>query len=139
LAAKPIVDILLEVRAVERLDDLDALMEAIGYQPRGESGIPGRRYYPKGGDVRTHHVHAFAVGDPHIREHLAFRDYLRVHPSALAEYAAIKQEASAVHETNPEGYVAFKQWFVERTVAEAVHWAKENRLIGQAAAQEDSV
>ena len=139
LAAKPIIDMLLEVRSLSRLDDLNQAMEDIGYQPRGESGVPGRRYYPKGGDARTHHVHAFAVGDPHIEVHLAFRDYLRAHPAAVAEYAAVKQQAATVHETDPDGYVACKQWFVERTVAEAVDWAKEDGLMGREAKQENSV
>ena len=138
LAAKPIIDILLEVRSVERLDDLNEAMQAIGYQPRGEFGIPGRRYYPKGGDDRTHHVHAFAVGDPQIEKHLAFRDYLRAHPAAVAEYAAVKQAASAAHGTDPEGYVAFKGSFVERTVAKALHWANENGLNSQTARQEET-
>jgi GrpB-like predicted nucleotidyltransferase (UPF0157 family) len=53
LAAKPVIDILLEVQSVERLDTFDNAMERIGYQPQGEFGIPGRRYYPKGGDERT--------------------------------------------------------------------------------------
>ena len=126
LAAKPIIDILLEVQSVDGLDDLNKAMRAIGYEPKGEFGIPGRRYFPKGSDKRTHHVHAFAVGDSHIRPHLAFRDYLRAHPAAAAEYAAIKKEAAAAHETDPEGYVAFKHVFVERMVVEAVDWKNES-------------
>ena len=128
LAAKAIIDILLEVQSVERLDDLNEAMQAIGYQPRGEFGIPGRRYYPKGGDDRTHHVHAFAVGSSQIERHLAFRDYLRAQPAIAAEYAAVKQSAAATHSTDPEGYVAFKGAFVERIVPKAVRWANENKL-----------
>ena len=126
LASKPIIDILLEVRSVEQLDVFDEAMKALGYLPKGEFGIPGRRYYPKGGDVRTHHVHAFAVGDPRIVKHLAFRDYLRAHPAAASTYASIKREAATTHATDPEGYVAFKRDFVERMVAEAVHWANNS-------------
>ena len=138
LAAKPVIDILLEVRSVERLDAFDNAMKGLGYQPRGEFGIPGRRYYPKRGNDRTHHVHAFAVGDPHIEVHLAFRDYLRVHPASVAEYAAVKREAAVVCETDPEGYVAFKHDFVERIVAKAVHWAEERKITEQAEEQEDA-
>jgi len=48
LAAKPIIDILLEVRALAALDAVSGEMEAIGYRSKGELGIPGRRYgkYP---------------------------------------------------------------------------------------------
>jgi len=137
LAAKPVIDILLEVRSVERLDVFDNAMKELGYQPHGEFGIPGRRYYPKGGDDRTHHVHAFAVDDPHIEAHLSFRDYLRAHPASAAEYAAVKREASVAHEMDPEGYVAFKRDFVEHTLAKAAHWAEERRSKTRAMEQED--
>jgi len=125
LAAKPIIDILLEVRSIDGLDAYDASMRDLGYEPKGEFGIPGRRYFPKGGDRRTHHVHAFALGDPHVKKHLAFRDYLRAHPQAVAEYASIKKAASAAHATDPEGYMAFKHVFVEQMVTDAVHWMDE--------------
>jgi hypothetical protein len=46
----------------------------------------------------------------------------------MNEPAAVKQAASAAHATDPEGYVAFKQGFVERVVAEAVHWVNERRV-----------
>ena len=138
LAAKPVIDILLEVRSVERLDAFDSAMEKLGYQPHGEFGIPGRRYYPKGGDDRTHHVHAFADSDQQIEAYLVFRDYLRTHQAAVAEYAAVKREGSMAHETDPEGYVAFKQGFVERMVVKAVHWAEEWRTMERAGEQEDT-
>lgn len=138
LAAKPVIDILLEVRSVERLDAFDSAMERLGYQPHGEFGIPGRRYYPKGGDDRTHHVHAFDDSDRQIEAYVAFRDYLRTHPTAVAEYAAVKREGSMAHQTDPEAYVAFKHDFVERMVAEATNWAEERKITERAGEQEDA-
>ena len=125
LAAKPIIDILLEVRSVERLDAPAQAMEELGYLPRGELGIPWRRHYPKGSDDRTHHVHAFAEGDPHIEEHIAFRDYLRTHPSTAEGYADGKQCAARIYALNPEEYVAFKHDFMEQLVHHAVHWLRK--------------
>ena len=127
LSAKPVVDILIEVRSLASLDSLSEMMKSIGYEPKGEFGIPGRRYFPKGGDQRTHHIHAFAAGDPQIAKYLALRDYLRTSPEAVAEYAAIKRAASLAHETDPEGYVAFKHDFVEAMVAKAVHWKNKGQ------------
>ena len=78
ICAKPIIDILLVVSSLEALDACDQAMIALGYLPKGENGIAGRRYYRKGSDeVHTHHVHAFASGHPDIERHLAFRDYDR--------------------------------------------------------------
>lgn len=120
LAAKPVIDVLLEVRDLGSLDARDEAMRKIGYEPRGEYGIPGRRYYPKGGDRRTHHVHAFAAGDPHIAEHLAFRDYLRECPDVAAAYARVKREAAAEHRYDPDGYVRHKEDFVTKTLNDAL-------------------
>ena len=65
LQAKPIIDIMPLVREIALADRHDAAMIEAGYEPRGENGIPGRRYYSKGGDVeRTHHVHVFEAGSP---------------------------------------------------------------------------
>ena len=122
LAAKPVIDVCLEVRELEALDACDDSMRSLGYVPRGEFGIPGRRYYPKGGEDRTHHVHAYASGDPLVAKHLALRDYLRAHPEAARAYAEIKREASAKHRTDPDGYLAHKDEFVRRTIELAMAW-----------------
>ena len=124
LASKAVIDICLEVRAVERLDAFDEAMRSLGYDPRGENGIPGRRFYAKGGDERTHHVHAFTAGDPHAREHLVFRDYLCAFPGERDAYARRKQRVSREHRTDPEGYVAAKADFVRSMVDRALDWAE---------------
>ena len=70
--AKPIIDILLEVDDIVRLDDMSSAMAQLGYEAMGEFGIPGRRYFRKdnASGVRTHHVHAFAQGSTEIERHL---------------------------------------------------------------------
>lgn len=80
LMAKPVIDILIEVADVTAMDGYDGAMKAIGYIPKGEFGIPGRRFYLKGLYDRTHHIHAFNFGTPDVLRHLAFRDYLITHP-----------------------------------------------------------
>ncbi|GKK04001.1 hypothetical protein NUBL21985_46300 [Klebsiella pneumoniae] len=71
LSAKPVIDILIEVANLEELDSLNQAMEGIGYTVRGENGILNRRYFTKGGNQRSHHIHAFATGDAQIIKHLA--------------------------------------------------------------------
>ncbi|WP_253893563.1 GrpB family protein [Serratia marcescens] len=46
----PTIDILLEVESLPALDSLNDM----GYTPRGENGIAGRRYDIKGNGKRTH-------------------------------------------------------------------------------------
>lgn len=44
VSAKPIIDVLVEVQDIKRIDDFNEKMIERGYQPRGEFGIPGRRF-----------------------------------------------------------------------------------------------
>ncbi|WIF56721.1 GrpB family protein [Atlantibacter hermannii] len=113
LAAKPVIDILLEVTALDELDRLNAAMAAIGYCARGENGISNRRYFTKGGDQRSHQVHAFVAGDTQIRKHLAFRDYLITHEETAARYAEIKRVAVRASENDAHRYSALKADFIE--------------------------
>ncbi|WP_037384658.1 GrpB family protein, partial [Serratia sp. DD3] len=48
LAAKPVIDILLEVVSLNELDNLNVEMVRAGYNARGENGISNRRYFTKG-------------------------------------------------------------------------------------------
>jgi GrpB-like predicted nucleotidyltransferase (UPF0157 family) len=128
LAAKPIIDILPVVRHIERVDDRNDAMQALGYEPMGELGIPGRRYFRKGGDDRTHQVHAFQVDDLHnIERHLVFRDYLRAHPDVAAQYAALKIELSQRFPEDILGYSDGKDAFVKATERAALLWYHEQR------------
>jgi GrpB-like predicted nucleotidyltransferase (UPF0157 family) len=120
LAAKPIIDILLEVTDLDALDAANDRMRAIGYEPRGEFGIPRRRYFPKGGADRTHQIHAFAVGDEHVVRHLAFRDYLRTHPDTAREYAALKLKLAAECENDLDRYCDGKDACVKAIEARAL-------------------
>ena len=91
--AKPIIAILPVVRDIDRVDRRNPWLVALDYDPRGENGIPGRRYFSKGGTTqRSHHVHVFQAGHPEIRRHLDFCAYLAAHPEAMGRYVARKQE-----------------------------------------------
>jgi len=113
LAAKPVIDILIEVGDLTALDKRNGARVGIGYSVRGENGIAHRSYFTKGGDQRTHQVHAFATGDIQIVKHLAFRDYLRAQSPIADQYAAVKQAAASDAGNTGHGYQALKADFIE--------------------------
>ena len=43
ILAKPIIDVLVEVSRIERVDDREGRMSELGYEACGEHGISGRR------------------------------------------------------------------------------------------------
>lgn len=122
--AKPIIDILLEVRNITRIDEYNEEMIVLGYKPRGELGIPGRRYFSRESpiDVRTHHVHAYQRGDRSIERHLAFRDYMIAHPEEAERYILLKKELAAKFPLDIDAYIAGKEEYVSETEAKAIVW-----------------
>ncbi|MGV2880729.1 GrpB family protein [Pantoea vagans] len=113
LSAKPVIDILMEVSDVNELDEYNSAMSNAGYVARGENGIAGRRFFIKGGDMRSHHVHAFSVGDIQILRHIAFRDYLRKNSDVAEDYAEIKRAAVSLCSNDAQRYSELKAHFIE--------------------------
>ncbi|TDY42357.1 GrpB-like predicted nucleotidyltransferase (UPF0157 family) [Alicyclobacillus sacchari] len=128
LDAKPIIDIMPVVRDISLVDEYNQLMRDIGYEPKGENGIPGRRYFQKGGDNRTHHVHVFQVGSLHIRRHLAFRDYLRKHPNEAREYGELKRKLAQAFPNDIGSYIQGKESLVVKIEDLALQGYKDKRL-----------
>ena len=113
LAAKPIIDIMVVVRSLERVDTVAEKLSNIGYEYLGEFGIAGRRYLRKGGDERTHQIHIFQADDwNNIGRHLAFRDYMRTHERERNQYAKIKKDLAQKFPYDIDGYCNGKENFV---------------------------
>lgn len=124
LVAKPIIDLLLEVDAIERMDRQASSMEALGYEALGEFGIPGRRYFRKDDarGERTHQVHAFREGSPEVVRHLAFRAYMAAHPDDAQAYGRLKQHLAGLHPEDIEAYMAGKDAYIKDRERVALAW-----------------
>lgn len=122
LHAKPTIDILPVVRSIARVDCFTEAMERMGYQAKGENGIPGRRYFCKGGERRTHHVHFYEVDDSRVVRHLAFRDYLRTHPNDAESYGKLKQSLAHAFPHDSVSYVEGKAKLAKEIEMRAIEW-----------------
>lgn len=124
MSAKPIIDLLLEVEDIVKIDSYNNEMIELGYEPRGELGIPGRRYFsreePK--DVRTHHIHSFQSGNIGLIRHLAFRDYMIAHPEDARTYSELKIVLARRFQWDIDGYISGKHQYMERMEKIAVDW-----------------
>jgi len=128
LAAKPIIDILMEVTSLLKLDNLNSVTESLGYEVRGEFGIPGRRYFRKGGETRSHQIHAFESRDHNILRHLAFRDYLIAYPGVARKYEDLKRELAQHCNDNINCYCEGKDEFIKFIETKAVEWVKKTNV-----------
>ncbi|WP_260445606.1 GrpB family protein [Metabacillus elymi] len=127
LKAKPIIDMMPIVKDISNVDLFNENMIEIGYDPLGEFGINGRRYFRKGGENRTHQIHMFQY-DNHfeIERHLAVRDYLRSHKKDAIEYGKLKESLALEFSKDIEGYSNGKSDFVENLERKAIEWKREN-------------
>jgi GrpB-like predicted nucleotidyltransferase (UPF0157 family) len=122
LSAKPVIDILIEVTNLTNLDSANKSIVALGYIVKGENGISGRRYFQKGGNQRSHHVHAFQTSDLHLLRHIAFKEYLIAHPIIAAEYDKIKKEAVSKSDNDINIYMTLKNSFIQKHEKLALEW-----------------
>jgi GrpB-like predicted nucleotidyltransferase (UPF0157 family) len=129
--AKPIIDILLEVTSLGVLDQKAPMLEALGYEAMGEFGIPDRRYFrlDDSDGTRTHQIHAFEAGVPNVVRHVAFRDYMRAHPSVAEEYGALKEYLANAHPHDRAAYVDGKDEFVKKHERRALLWASNMGVV----------
>jgi len=122
LSAKPILDIDIVVpNETEMLTVIESL-KGLGYIHEGDLGVPGREAFrfdgnevPKTDPVRQwpyHHLYASLEGALPLRRHIAFRDYLRKHPVAAADYADLKSKLAAKHPWDRTRYNEAKTPFV---------------------------
>lgn len=118
LAAKPVIDLDVLVRA----EDVPAAIERlarIGYAHRGDLGIPGREAFrPPPGEPK-HHLYVCVAECRGYHEHLLFRDHLRAHPHAAAEYAALKRRLAAGHRDDGEAYQLAKSAWIDAVTRRA--------------------
>ena len=122
--AKPIIDILVEVKDITKIDVQSSALEALGYEAMGEFGISGRRFFRKGNEagIRTHHLHGFEVGSPQIERHLAFRDYMIAHSEAAQEYSELKRKLAEKYPDNIQPYMDGKDGFIKEIDRKAAKW-----------------
>jgi len=122
LKSKPIIDIMPVVSNIEAVDKFNDKMIELGYEPMGEFGITGRRFFQKGGDDRTHHIHVFQVNSSDVERHLAFRDYLRQHKDDAKRYGELKELLAKRFPNDIEAYIDGKDEFVKNLEQKAIKW-----------------
>lgn len=119
LAAKPIIDLEIVVDE-QHVKKAMELMATIGYAHDGDGGIPGRERLRPPAGLPAHHPYVCAKDNLAHQKHLIFRDYLRAHPEAAAEYGALKKRLAAEYGNNRQGYTDAKTEFVTGILHKAV-------------------
>ena len=134
LAAKPIVDVLVEVGSLEEAKARIApALEAQGYDyfwraTHGEDGPPFYAWFIKrnSAGVRTHHIHMVESDFEHW-DRLFFRDYLIADPETAKEYETLKHTLARDYPNDRVAYTNGKSEFVVRITQVAKEYYRNKR------------
>lgn len=128
LAAKPVVDLLVEVTDLQATRTRIApLLESQGYDyfwrpTHGDDGPPFYAWFIKRDPdtgTRTHHIHMVEAGFIGHWDRLLFRDYLIDHPQAAQEYEDLKLRLASAYPNDRVAYTKGKTEFVVRVTEQA--------------------
>jgi GrpB-like predicted nucleotidyltransferase (UPF0157 family) len=124
LDAKPVVDVMIGVKAPERIGDLVALLEGLGYESLGEAGVPGRWALRRRNSAPAYNISVVAHEGHRWRQNLCVRDLLRTDPEAAPRYAAAKWQAIESGALTLFAYSDAKRSFIEALAARCVPCAE---------------
>lgn len=119
LAAKPIVDMDVVVASRAEVPAAIERLAPLGYLHQGDMGIAGREAFLAPWDAPRHHLYLCASDNVQLQLHLQLRNYLRTHPAAAQEYAALKRTLAERYEHDREAYTEAKTAMVEDLLGRA--------------------
>lgn len=131
MAAKPIIDMLVEVSSLEEAKiSVVPILESQGYEyfwrpTHGDDGPPFYAWFIKrdAKGNRTHHIHMVERHFEHW-DRLLFRDYLIQFPAIAKEYEALKYQLVHNHPDDRAAYTQGKNSFIERVTRTAKEYYK---------------
>ena len=124
LSAKPVIDIQISVPDVSDESSFVPHIEAAGVALRSRE--VGHRYFRPAGDrPREVQIHVCEAGSDWERVHVLFRDYLRSHPDAARDYAAMKRRVAAAYRDDRIAYNEAKTDFILDHIERAQVWAAD--------------
>jgi GrpB-like predicted nucleotidyltransferase (UPF0157 family) len=127
LAAKPVVDMLVEVTDLPAARERIApILQAQNYDyvwrpTHGDDGPPWYAWFIKRdlAGARTHHIHMVEPGFAAHWERLLFRDYLIERPDLAREYESLKRALASRSADDRIAYTRDKSEYIARVTAEA--------------------
>ena len=113
IPAKPIIDIAVAVNNFEEAKVCIFPLEKLGYEYKGEFGIPRRHYFIKGDPV-IFHLHMNEINSDDWNNQINFRNFLQKNEMIAQEYAEIKLKLAQKFPKNREAYLTGKGFFIEK-------------------------
>ena len=111
LAAKPVIDMDVVVPASEQATAI-ARLASLGYEHRGDLGIPQREAFRSPEGSPRHHLYLCPPTSPAHANHIAIRDHLRANPADAKAYGDLKKRLAREFTDDIDGYIEGKTGFL---------------------------
>ena len=131
LAAKPIIDIDVLLYSTADLPGAITRLATLGYQHKGDLGVPGREAFRPPPNDLPHHLYVCAPPCREYTRHITFRDHLRTHPEDAHAYERLKRTLAVEHRNDREAYNQAKTEFVEAALRRANKSTEHSRSAGR--------
>ncbi len=126
MKAKPLIDILVEVKKIASFLEEKELMKENGYEYKENYIAPNTMLFYKNNNEgeKIENIHVCEIGSPKSRQFIAMRDYLRSHPNIIKEYSDLKQNNYNLYPNNYIEYRSAKALFLQKLEREAYLWSE---------------
>lgn len=118
MTSKPMIDLMTGITSIDDVAACVEPLERLGYEYKGEFGLPGRHFFVMG-EPATQHLHLVEHAGHFWRLNVFFRDLLRNDVGARERYLAVKRELAEKHADSRADYTAGKDHIIKTLLAEA--------------------
>lgn len=117
LKAKPVIDILVAIDDLNKIEEVENLLKDYDYSNRGHQGVDDRYFFAKGPeDSRTHYIHFVEKNSITYYNLVYFKKYLIEHPEYIKKYCDIKEDLALKYPEERSKYTAGKSEFITSVV-----------------------
>lgn len=125
IPAKPIIDMFAAVSSLKDAEKIRKDLEEMGYEYRGEEGVPERILYVKGNpELRTHHLQLVEKTSNEWKNHILIKEYYFKHPKEAKKYGKLKEELSKRYPSDRKAYSHGKDQFIKSIIEKAKEESK---------------
>ena len=126
MTAKPIIDLVLVIDK-EKSAEIKALLEERGYLHEGDKGIKEREAFKLKDGINqcvlaTHHLYVCDRNNEALRNHIAFREFLKTHKEYADKLAALKWELADKYDNDRQLYMDGKAALCDEIMEKALEW-----------------
>ncbi len=117
LKAKPVIDILIVLRSLDEIGEIEELLKPYDYENRGPQGVEDRFFFAKGPeDARSHYIHFTYPKSNTYYNQVYFKKYLLEHPDYIKKYCDLKTDLASRYVNERPLYTKGKNDFIKNVV-----------------------